>query len=49
MGSFRLKFAYQSYAGASSQREIEPYGVAHLDGRWYLEAFAALLLSVAVP
>src|SRR5580658_4367846 len=29
----RLRFAYQSHAGTSSQREIEPYGVAHLDGR----------------
>jgi predicted DNA-binding transcriptional regulator YafY len=32
----RLTFAYQSHAGASSQREIEPYGVAHMDGRWYM-------------
>jgi predicted DNA-binding transcriptional regulator YafY len=32
----RFTFAYQSHAGASSQREIEPYGVIHMDGRWYL-------------
>jgi predicted DNA-binding transcriptional regulator YafY len=32
----RLTFAYHSHAGASSQREIEPYGVAHMDGRWYM-------------
>jgi predicted DNA-binding transcriptional regulator YafY len=32
----RLTFNYQSHAGAASQRQIEPYGVVHLDGRWYL-------------
>jgi predicted DNA-binding transcriptional regulator YafY len=32
----RLTFAYQSHAGISSQREIEPYGVVHMDGRWYM-------------
>jgi predicted DNA-binding transcriptional regulator YafY len=32
----RLRFGYQSHAGISSRREIEPYGVAHLDGRWYV-------------
>jgi predicted DNA-binding transcriptional regulator YafY len=32
----RLRFGYQSHVGISSQREIEPYGVAHLDGRWYV-------------
>ncbi|MCU1335400.1 MAG: Transcriptional regulator, DeoR family [Bryobacterales bacterium] len=32
----RLTFAYQSHTGASSQREIEPYGVVHMDGRWYM-------------
>jgi predicted DNA-binding transcriptional regulator YafY len=31
-----FRFAYHSHAGASSNREIEPYGVAHLDGRWYV-------------
>jgi hypothetical protein len=29
----RLRFGYQSHVGISSQREIEPFGVAHLDGR----------------
>jgi predicted DNA-binding transcriptional regulator YafY len=32
----RLRFGYQSHLGISSQREIEPYGVGHLDGRWYV-------------
>lgn len=32
----RLRFGYQSHAKSSSQREIEPYGVAHMDGRWYM-------------
>lgn len=33
----RLTFAYQSHAAsAEEQRQIEPYGVVHLDGRWYL-------------
>jgi predicted DNA-binding transcriptional regulator YafY len=35
-GKRRLTFGYQSHAGTSSQREIEPYGVAHMDGRWYM-------------
>ena len=32
----RLRFAYRSHGGAASHREIEPYGVIHTDGRWYL-------------
>jgi predicted DNA-binding transcriptional regulator YafY len=32
----RVRFAYRSHAGATSRREIEPYGVIHTDGRWYL-------------
>jgi len=35
-GRRRLTFSYQSHVGTSTQREIEPYGVAHLDGRWYV-------------
>jgi predicted DNA-binding transcriptional regulator YafY len=35
-GRRRLTFDYQSHAGTSSRREIEPYGVAHMDGRWYM-------------
>ena len=32
----RLKFDYESYAGSCSHRQIEPYGVVHMDGRWYV-------------
>ncbi len=32
----RVRFAYQSYAGAVSRRQIEPYAVMHTDGCWYL-------------
>jgi predicted DNA-binding transcriptional regulator YafY len=32
----RLNFQYESHAGEHSQREIEPYGVVHVDGRWYM-------------
>lgn len=32
----RVAFDYQSHAGSTSHREIEPYGVVHLDGRWYM-------------
>jgi predicted DNA-binding transcriptional regulator YafY len=32
----RVRFSYQSHNGTVSDREIEPYGVMHGDGRWYL-------------
>lgn len=32
----RLTFLYRAQDGSSSEREIEPYGAVHLDGRWYL-------------
>jgi predicted DNA-binding transcriptional regulator YafY len=32
----RVAFDYQSHAGETSHREIEPYGVVHMDGRWYM-------------
>lgn len=32
----RVHFAYRSHAGADSRREVEPYGLIHTDGRWYL-------------
>lgn len=38
----RLRFGYQAHAGSWSQREIEPYGVAHLDGRWYMAGYCLL-------
>ena len=34
--SRRIRFRYQSHAGITSRRQIEPYGVIHTDGRWYL-------------
>ena len=35
-GRRRIGFDYRSHAGESSHREIEPYGVSHMDGRWYV-------------
>ena len=32
----RLAFDYQSYVRTLSHRELEPYGVIHMDGRWYM-------------
>lgn len=32
----RLSFHYQSRAAEASHRTIEPYGVLHMHGRWYL-------------
>lgn len=32
----RIRFGYRSHGGADSRRQIEPYGVIHTDGRWYL-------------
>jgi predicted DNA-binding transcriptional regulator YafY len=32
----RIRFVYQSHNESISHREIEPYGVLHTDGRWYL-------------
>jgi predicted DNA-binding transcriptional regulator YafY len=32
----QLAFEYQSHAGTRSRRQLEPYGVVHMDGRWYL-------------
>jgi predicted DNA-binding transcriptional regulator YafY len=31
----RVVFDYESHTGEAMRREIEPYGVLHLDGRWY--------------
>ncbi|GAA5531938.1 YafY family protein [Deinococcus aluminii] len=30
-----VAFAYRSHAGEATRREVEVYGVVHLDGRWY--------------
>src|SRR5215469_12479300 len=32
----RIGFAYCSHSGVASRRQIEPYAVMHIDGRWYL-------------
>jgi predicted DNA-binding transcriptional regulator YafY len=32
----RIAFDYASHAGVASRREIEPYGLCHMDGRWYM-------------
>jgi predicted DNA-binding transcriptional regulator YafY len=32
----RIRFAYRSHSDVASQRQIEPYAVMHIDGRWYL-------------
>ncbi len=34
--SRRIRFEYQSHNETISHREIEPHGVVHSDGRWYL-------------
>lgn len=35
----RIRFTYQSHNQATTLREIEPYAVLHVDGRWYLIGF----------
>jgi predicted DNA-binding transcriptional regulator YafY len=32
----RVVFSYQSHDRSLSRREVEPYGVVHMDGRWYM-------------
>ena len=32
----RLAFDYQSHQGTPTHRQLEPYGVVHMDGRWYM-------------
>ena len=32
----RVAFRYESHNRTSSRRELEPYGIVHLDGRWYV-------------
>jgi len=32
----RVAFQYESHVRISSHRELEPYGVVHMDGRWYM-------------
>lgn len=35
----RVRFAYRSRTGAATLRKIDPYGVLHTDGRWYLMGY----------
>ena len=35
-GRRRIVFDYASHDGTASHRQLEPYGVAHMDGRWYV-------------
>jgi predicted DNA-binding transcriptional regulator YafY len=35
----QLAFAYRDGRGRATQREVEPQGLAHVDGRWYLVAW----------
>lgn len=39
-GAIRMRrqigFSYESHERKSSRREVEPYGVVHMDGRWYM-------------
>jgi predicted DNA-binding transcriptional regulator YafY len=32
----RVRFLYRSHSEVKSRREIKPYAVLHMDGRWYL-------------
>jgi len=32
----RIRFDYKAHDGAATRRQIEPYGLMHTDGRWYL-------------
>jgi predicted DNA-binding transcriptional regulator YafY len=32
----RIRFGYRSHSGDASKRQIEPYGLVHTDGRWYV-------------
>jgi predicted DNA-binding transcriptional regulator YafY len=32
----RIRFDYESHTGSATHRQIEPYAVMHMDGRWYL-------------
>jgi predicted DNA-binding transcriptional regulator YafY len=32
----RIRFEYEAHDGTATRRQIEPYGLMHTDGRWYL-------------
>ncbi len=35
----RIRFSYETYSGATSDRDVEPYRLLARDGRWYLFAW----------
>ncbi|HKD09394.1 MAG TPA: YafY family protein [Bryobacteraceae bacterium] len=37
-----VAFRYETHDRTSSQREVDPYGVVHTDGRWYLVGFCRM-------
>jgi predicted DNA-binding transcriptional regulator YafY len=41
-GQWLVAFGYQNHAGEQSQRSVEPHGLLHDDGRWYLLAYCRL-------
>lgn len=38
----RLAFDYETHQGRTSHRQLEPYGVVHMDGRWYVAGHCLL-------
>jgi predicted DNA-binding transcriptional regulator YafY len=42
----RLEFHYDSNDRTGSQRQVEPYGVVHMDGRWYVVGYCRLREAV---
>jgi predicted DNA-binding transcriptional regulator YafY len=40
-----ISFAYKSFDGFDSQREVEPYSVLNHDGRWYVIGYCRLRLA----
>jgi predicted DNA-binding transcriptional regulator YafY len=41
-----ISFAYRSFDGSETQREVEPYSVLHLDGRWYVVGHCRLRVGL---
>jgi predicted DNA-binding transcriptional regulator YafY len=35
----RVMFRYESHDRATSERAVDPYGIVHMDGRWYVVGF----------
>jgi predicted DNA-binding transcriptional regulator YafY len=43
-----VEISYQSDAGERSRRQLEPYGVLHHDGRWYVVGYCRLRCDTRV-